>query len=44
VYAQVLGEPYVKIAEKDTLDKLGRGEADYLEPAPAPAPAPAGRK
>ena len=44
VYAQVLGEPYIKIAEKDTLDKLGKGEADYLEPAPPAAAAPAGKK
>jgi len=39
VYAQVQGEPYVKIADKETLAKLVRGESEYLEPAPAP-PAP----
>jgi hypothetical protein len=43
VYAQVMGEPFVKIAEKDSLDKLVKAEADYLEPPPAPAP-PAQKK
>jgi len=38
VYAQVQGEPFVKIADKDTPDKLNRKEADFLEPPPAPAP------
>ncbi len=41
VYAQVQGEPFVKIAEKDTLDKLNKKESDFLEPPPPPAPAPA---
>jgi uncharacterized membrane protein len=39
VYAQVQGEPYVKIADKESLDKMGKGESDYLEPPPPPAPA-----
>jgi hypothetical protein len=38
VYAQVRGEPYVKIADRESLDKMGKGEADFLEPAPPPAP------
>jgi len=41
VYAQIHGEPFVKIADKESLDKLGKGEADYLEPAqPPPTPFP----
>jgi hypothetical protein len=45
VYAQVLGEPYMKIADKESLAKLGMGESDYLEPPPPPpAPAPASPK
>ncbi len=39
VYSQVKGESSVKIADKDTLDKLTRGETDFVEPPPAPAPA-----
>lgn len=39
VYAQVLGEPFVKVADKESLTKLSKAEADYLEPPP-PAPAP----
>ena len=41
VYVQVQGEPYVKIAEKEILDKLGKSEADYLEPPPPPPTPPA---
>jgi hypothetical protein len=45
VYVQVSGEPYVKIAEKEIREKLGKGEADYLEPPPPPPPpAPAPKK
>ena len=45
VYVQVKGEPYVKIAEKEVREKLGKGEADYLEPPPPPPPpAPAAPK
>ena len=39
VYAQIQGEPYVKVADKESLDKLAKGEQEYLEPPPAPAPA-----
>jgi len=38
VYAQVQGELCVKIADKESLDKIGNGESDFLEPAPAAAP------
>ena len=38
VYAQVQGEPYLKIIDKEILDKLIRPEADYLEPEAAAAP------
>lgn len=38
VYAQVAGESFVKIADKEALDKLEKRETDFLEP-PAPAPA-----
>ncbi len=45
VYCQVQGEPIVKIADKESLDKLTRGEADYIEPvSPAPAGTPATQK
>jgi hypothetical protein len=37
VYAQVNGETAVKIADKESLDKLGKGESDYIEPPPPPA-------
>jgi hypothetical protein len=43
VYAQVQGEPYVKIADKESFDKMGNGESDYLEPTPA-APPPTPKK
>jgi hypothetical protein len=43
VYAQVMGEPFVKIAEKESLDKLAKAEADYIEPPPPPTP-PAEKK
>ncbi len=39
VYAQVVGEPSVKIADKESLTKLAKSEADFLEPPPPPAPA-----
>ena len=38
VYAQVKGETPVKVADKESLEKLGKGESDLLEPPPA-APA-----
>jgi len=41
VYVQVKGEPYIKIVEKELLEKLNRGEADYLEPPPPPPAPPA---
>jgi hypothetical protein len=43
VYAQVAGEPYLKIAEKASRDKLGKSESDFVEPPPPPA-APASKK
>jgi hypothetical protein len=39
VYTQVAGEPYLKIAEKESRDKLGKSEPDFVEPPP-PAPTP----
>jgi hypothetical protein len=45
VYAQVRGESFVKVAEKETLDKLDKLEADFLEPlASAPAAPSAPKK
>ena len=45
VYAQVAGEPFVKVADKESQTKLGKAEQDYLEPPPLPAtPAPAAPK
>ncbi len=41
VYAQVQGEPFVKVADKEILTSLDKKESDFLEPPPAPAPAPA---
>jgi hypothetical protein len=38
VYAQVRGEPFVKIVDKDILERLDKRETDFLEP-PAPPPA-----
>lgn len=35
VYAQVKGESFVKVADKEVLGKLGKGESDFLE-APTP--------
>jgi hypothetical protein len=43
VYAQVAGEPYLKIADKASRDKLGKSESEFVEPPPAP-PAPAPKK
>jgi len=40
VYAQVRGESFVKIVDKETLDKLDKREADFLEPPAPAAPAP----
>jgi len=38
VYAMVKGEPSIRIAEKDVLEKLQKGESDFLEPPPQPEP------
>ena len=35
VYAQIKGESAVKIADKESLEKLNKGESDFLEPPPA---------
>ena len=35
VYAQIKGESSVKIADKESLEKLNKGESDFLEPPPA---------
>ena len=43
VYAQVSGETGVKVADKESLDKLAKGESDYIEPPP-PAVPPAAKK
>lgn len=40
VYAQVRGESFVKIADKDGLDRLEKREADFLEPPSAPPASP----
>ncbi len=34
IYAQVKGESSVKIADKEVLEKLNKGERDFLEPPP----------
>ena len=45
VYAQVKGESYIKVADKESLEKLNKGEADFLQAPPAPAkPAPTASK
>jgi hypothetical protein len=41
VYAQVKGETSVKFADKESMDKLGKGESDLVEPPPAAPAAPA---
>ena len=38
VYSQVKGETSVKVADKESMEKLGKGESDLVEPPPA-APA-----
>ncbi len=38
VYAQVKGDPSVKIADLESWEKLNKGEADLVEPANANAP------
>jgi hypothetical protein len=40
IYAQIRGETSVKIAPKDTLEKIDKGESDFLEPAVPPTEAP----
>ncbi len=40
VYAQVKGESSVKVADKESLEKLNKAESDFVEPPPAPAAAP----
>jgi hypothetical protein len=34
VYAQIRGESSIKIADKESLEKLNKGETDFLEPPP----------
>jgi len=34
VYAQIKGESSIKIADKESLEKLNKGETDFLEPPP----------
>jgi hypothetical protein len=36
VYAQVKGESAVKVADKESLDKLNKAEPDFVEPPPPP--------
>ena len=38
IYAQVQGDPSVKVADSDGLSNLDRGEADFVETPPAGAP------
>ncbi len=38
VYAQIKGESAVKIADTESLDKLNKGESDFVEAPPPPAP------
>jgi hypothetical protein len=40
VYAQMRGEPFVKVVDSEILAKLGRKESDFLEPPAPAAPAP----
>lgn len=44
VYAQVQGESSVKVADKESLEKINKGEADFVEAPPPPMPAPAPKK
>jgi hypothetical protein len=44
IYAQVGGEPSVKVAEKESLEKLSKPESDFLEPPPATPPPAAPKK
>jgi hypothetical protein len=39
VYAQLKGEPTVKVADKESLDMLNKGEAEFEEPAAPSTPA-----
>jgi hypothetical protein len=34
VYAQIKGESSIKIADKESMEKLNKGETDFLEPPP----------
>jgi hypothetical protein len=43
VYARIKGESAVKVADKESLEKLNKSEADFLEP-PAPPAAPEKKK
>ncbi|HYK91693.1 MAG TPA: DUF4340 domain-containing protein [Acidobacteriota bacterium] len=43
VYAQVKGEQSVKIADKESLTNLNKGDSDFIEPPPSP-PTPAPKK
>ncbi len=43
VYARDKGETTVKVADKESLEKINKGESDFVE-APPPAPAPAPKK
>jgi hypothetical protein len=43
IYAQIKGESSVKVADKESLEKLNHGESDFIEAAPTP-PAPAAKK
>jgi hypothetical protein len=39
VYSQVRGESSVKVADRESLEKIDKTEADFLEPPPATTPA-----
>jgi hypothetical protein len=44
VYAQVRGEPFVKIVDSEVLGKLDKKESDFIEPPPPPPPPSAPKK
>jgi hypothetical protein len=44
VYAQIQGDSSVKVADKESLNKLMKAEADFLELPPAPPPAATPKK
>jgi hypothetical protein len=44
VYARVQGESSIKVTDQESLDKLDKGESDFVESTPPPAATPAPKK